>query len=152
MANVSWRILLIDDDEDDQLLVGKLLQSIERWSVHIVVAVSYLSGIEAIHQGSYDVILVDYDLGPKNGIELIHEATALGCKAPMIMVSGRGRHEMDLKAVQAGASSYLTKSELNAKLLEHTIRFSIERKQADEDLQKANALSSLHTVLGSTGD
>jgi len=133
MANLIWRILLIDDDEDDQLLVRRMLQSIQCWSVQVVVIASYLSGIEAIQQGSYDAILIDYDLGPKNGLQLIGEAIALGCQTPMIMVTGHSRDEMASKALHAGASEYLTKSELNANLLEHTIRLSIAQKQDEEN-------------------
>lgn len=71
--------------------------------------------------------MVDYDLGGKDGIQLIQEAVAKGIKGSFIMVTGRGNREMDVEAMKAGASEYVTKMELSPPLLERVIRYAIER-------------------------
>jgi PAS domain S-box-containing protein len=57
---------------------------------------------------------------------------------PFILLTGRGSSEIDLEAMQAGASLYLTKDEANPLLLERGIRYAIERKQMEIALHKLN--------------
>ncbi|HIK12987.1 MAG TPA: GAF domain-containing protein [Oscillatoriaceae cyanobacterium M33_DOE_052] len=58
---------------------------------------------------------------------------------PMIMLTGVGDRDVDTKAIQAGASDYLVKSQLTPQLLERSIRHSIERKQVEEALKNSEA-------------
>jgi len=54
----------------------------------------------------------------------------------MILLTGQGDHELDIKAIKTGASDYLIKSEINADLLERSIRYSIERKRTEDDIYR----------------
>lgn len=137
MVRDSWCVLLVDDDDDDLFLIAELLKAIQRRTITVATAATYALGIQAVQSRSYNAILVDYDLGEKNGIEWIREAIGRGCTAPIIMVTGRGRYEIDLEAMQAGAIDYLTKSDLSPSLLERAIRHAIERKQIEADLRQA---------------
>jgi DNA-binding response OmpR family regulator len=96
----------------------------------------------------HDVYLVDYVLGKKNGLDVLHEAREKGCKAPIILLTGRGDREVDLAAMKAGAVDYLDKENLRAPSLERSIRYAIERKRTEEQrLQK----EKLQVVLEMAG-
>jgi PAS domain S-box-containing protein len=95
--------------------------------------------MECLKTNSYDAILVDYDLGDRNGIEFIRDAICAGCLAPMILYTGRGSYEIDVEAMNAGAALYLTKAEVNSLLLERGIRYAIERKQSEQALRASEA-------------
>jgi two-component system cell cycle sensor histidine kinase/response regulator CckA len=81
-------------------------------------------------QNRHEVCLVDYRLGAQNGIELLRAAIERGCAAPIILLTGQGEHEIDLEAMKAGAADYLVKSRLDARLLERSIRYALERQRA----------------------
>src|SRR6266496_3472350 len=91
---------------------------------------SFATGLEAITRNQHDVCLGDYRLGADNGIELLRAALERGCKAPIILLTGQGEHEIDLEAMKAGAADYLVKGRLDSGLLERSIRYAIERKRA----------------------
>ena len=94
---------------------------------------SYYAGLEAAAQNRHDVYLVDYNLGARSGLDLLREALRLGCRGPIILLTGIGDHEVDVEAMQAGASDYLVKGQIDAFLLERSIRYSLERRRTDED-------------------
>jgi signal transduction histidine kinase len=133
------RVLLIEDDEDDFVLTRGLLAEAgaERYELDWVS--SYELGLEQLARREHDVCLLDYRLGAHSGLELLTEACAQDC-IPIILLTGLGDRELDLQAMAAGAADYLTKSELNAALLERAIRYAIaQRRSEQERLQLALA-------------
>jgi diguanylate cyclase (GGDEF)-like protein len=52
------------------------------------------------------------------------------------MLTGQGSYAVDLSAMQLGVADYLEKSQLTLPLLERSIRYAIERKQAEQHLEK----------------
>jgi len=133
----TWRVLLVDDDDEDYLLTKMLLNQAKGRKVILEWSPSYTAGLGKIQSNHFDAVLVDYDLGEKTGIEYIREAVALGYPAPMILYTGRGSYEVDLEAMQAGASLYLTKGEAGPLMLERAIRYAIERKQVETALNES---------------
>jgi signal transduction histidine kinase len=85
----------------------------------------------------YDVCLVDYRLGADSGLSLIEKAVAKGFTGPIILLTGRGDHDVDVKAMRAGAADYLVKDQITPQLLERVIRHSIERKAAEVALRQS---------------
>ena len=53
------------------------------------------------------------------------------------MLTGSGNYDLDLSAMKVGAADYLSKQEINAPLLERSIRYAIERKCSEQDMRKA---------------
>jgi FixJ family two-component response regulator len=88
-----------------------------------------------LQSNEYQAVLIDYDLGDGTGIQLIHEFVSQGYSTPMILLTGRGSYEVDVEAMHAGATLYLTKNEINSLLLERSIRYAIERKRTEEKLR-----------------
>ncbi|RPI31361.1 MAG: PAS domain S-box protein, partial [Chloroflexota bacterium] len=138
MDLVLWKILLVDDDEDDYVYVRQLLLEASHRQFELEWAQTYEAGLRALQSNCYDAILMDYDLGLHSGLELIHAAVACKIQAPIILYTGRGSYEVDEEAMQAGATMYLTKKEANPLLLERAIRYAIEHKQTQAALSKAN--------------
>jgi two-component system, cell cycle sensor histidine kinase and response regulator CckA len=124
-----WKILMVDDDEDDYLLVREMLADTRKGKSILEWACTFEAGRQALHNSQFDAVLIDYDLGGHNGLDLIREANSNGYPGAFILFTGRGSHEVDIEAMQVGASMYLTKSETSALMLERGIRYAIERKQ-----------------------
>jgi two-component system, sensor histidine kinase len=128
------RVLIADDDEDDYILTRDLLQRIGRQRFRVDWTASYFAALEAIELNQHDVYLFDYHLGHSDGLMLMREALARGCKAPIILLTGNDDWETDVEAMKAGAADYLVKGHLDARLLERSIRYALERKRAQEEL------------------
>jgi diguanylate cyclase (GGDEF)-like protein len=124
------KVLLIDDDEDDYLILREcLLETASRSKFTMDWAQTYQSGLTHMLQSKHDVYLIDHYLGEKSGLELLKEAVESGCQAPMIIITGQSSPEIDQAAMYAGATDYLVKENLDGQLLERAIRYSLERQR-----------------------
>lgn len=139
---VSWpteiTILLIDDDEEDYLITNDIIEKISHLNLNLEWIDSYEEAINVIKEDKYDVYLVDYRLGAENGLSLIEEAITKGCTAPMILLTGQDDIEVDAKAMSLGAADYLVKSQLNAELLDRSIRYSIQQSRSMKQIRQMN--------------
>jgi PAS domain S-box-containing protein len=133
----TWKILLVEDDEDDYILTQDMLLEAKGSQFELSWESTYNGALETLQGNHPDVILVDYYLDSRNGLDFVREALEMGCKAPLIVLTGHGSYEVDIQAMQVGAVDYLVKGQINASLLERTIRYAIERKQAEDALQRA---------------
>ena len=132
------RVLLIEDDPDDYLLTRDLLAEIPVRPFELEWKKSYEEGLEALCSGEHEVCLLDYRLGKRNGLELLHQAAAKSCAAPIIMLTGQGEQTIDEAAMEAGAADYILKEEMSSGLLERALRHALERERDRTALQQAN--------------
>ena len=145
MTGVS-SILLVEDDEDDYVLARDLLFEIYGESLQLDWTQTWNEGLEEIVQGTHDLYLIDYDLGARNGIELLREIIARGCTVPVILLTGQDDRHIDLQAMKAGATDYLIKGEITAALLERAIRYAIKHHQSEEALRESEKRLRQHVV------
>jgi two-component system NtrC family sensor kinase len=137
MAVDKIRVLLVDDDEDDYVITRDLLAEIAEMDFHLDWVGTYGTALEVISRAEHDVYLVDFGLGERNGLELLRDALGRGCRAPIILLTGQGDHEVDIEAMKAGAADYLVKGQIAAQLLERSIRYAIERGQTLQALRNS---------------
>lgn len=138
-ADIPWQILMVDDDEDDYLLVREMLSGAKRQKFNLRWVNTYAAARAALRSEVFHAVLMDYDLGAYNGMDLIREMVQEHCPGAFILFTGRGSEEIDLEAMQAGASMYLIKGETSALMLERGIRYAIERKQSELTLAAQQA-------------
>jgi PAS domain S-box-containing protein len=138
MKSEAIKVLLIDDDEDDYILTRELFSEVKGGKYALDWASSYEEGLEVIKRREHHVCLVDYRLGGRSGVQLIREVWKSRLTTPMILLTGQGNHDVDMEAMEAGATDYLVKDETPTALLERTIRYAVElnseRCRAEEAL------------------
>ena len=133
----SIRILIVDDDEDDFLIISDYIRNINPTRFVLHWCYNYLEALTHMKNHNYDLYFVDYRLGAKTGLELLKEAISAHCEEPIVLLTGKGNFKVDMEAMQAGAVDYLIKTELTSEKLERCIRYSLERAATMKAL-KAN--------------
>jgi PAS domain S-box-containing protein len=128
------RVLLVEDDEDDYVLTKEMLAESTDPHFELDWVDSFDKAVRVLGDDSFDVCLIDYRLGEHTGIELLTEAIDIGCKAPIIMLTGQGDHEIDTTAMMLGAADYLLKGQIVAPLLKRTIRYAVQHKLIENAL------------------
>ena len=149
----TLRILVVEDDENDYFLARDLLSDIGRCSITLDWVSTYETALDTIRLAEHDVYLVDYRLGERDGLQLLREALADGCKAPLILITGQEDHGVDVEAMTAGAMDYLVKGKIDASLLERSIRYGLERRRVERRLEELiveleRALAEIKTLSG----
>src|ERR1051326_2264835 len=136
MQKPITRILLIEDDEEDFILLKKHLSRISGVYYEVLWETSYTKGLARMLAGQHDLCLLDYRLGAHNGIELIMKARHRGYTLPIVLLTGATESEIDIQALQAGADDYIDKGQLHGELLHRIIRHAIERKKAAHERER----------------
>jgi PAS domain S-box-containing protein len=121
------RILIIDDDEDDYLITSNYIRYLPGADFVIDWCQHFDQALELICRREYDLYFTDYRLGARSGVDLLTEVTQRGCDAPIILLTGKGNREIDMKAMQLGAVDYLVKADLTMEKMERCIRYTLER-------------------------
>jgi diguanylate cyclase (GGDEF)-like protein len=134
------RILLIDDDEAEYILLGEMVSSTPNGDTLLGFDVDWVSTYEqalaAFADCAYDVYLLDYRLGPRTGLDLMREPVVRDCPRPIIMLTGHDDYAIDMAAMQLGAADYLVKGQLTRPSLERSVRYAVERRNVQRDLQR----------------
>ena len=126
-SNLPTRILIVEDDQDDFLIIDACIKDIPDKKFQIDWCYNYDEAIQRIGKRMYDVYFVDYLLGEKTGLELVREAIAMGTEEPLVLLTGIGNRQVDVQAMTAGAVDFLVKSEITTEKLERSIRYALER-------------------------
>ena len=65
--------------------------------------------LKKFSEGQFDLVLTDWNMPNKTGLDVILGIRAQGSDVPIIMVTTEAEKSQVLKAIQAGVSDYLTK-------------------------------------------
>lgn len=138
--NANIRVLLIDDSENSHILTRSLFKDFKDNRYQLDWENSYEEALKAMQRNDHDLYLVDVCLDTKDGLNLLREATAGGCCAPVIFLTIQDDKKTDLEAMNAGAADFLIKGQISAPLLERSIRYALENYKTLQELQKREKL------------
>jgi two-component system chemotaxis response regulator CheY len=104
---MSKKVLVADDSSTMRKIILRSLQA-----VGVPEAAEAGDGEEAVNMfksGTYDLVLTDWNMPKKNGLDVIKEIRAVNATVPIIMVTTEAEKTRVLEAIQAGVSDYLVK-------------------------------------------
>lgn len=145
------RVLLVEDNADDQELVRIMLRKATD-VVFDVEAVSRLTdAIAHLSARRFDAVLVDLALPDSRNINTVRELREKAPDIPLIALTGRDDMQTELAALAIGAQDYLIKGRDDARILMRAIRHAIERKRLENEQalltnQLKKALAEIHTL------
>jgi FixJ family two-component response regulator len=143
------RVLMIDDDGDQEVITRGLLARVPGTRYVLDWAPTFDEGLSRLETDAYDAALVDYRLGDRSGLEFIREAGLRTIRTPLVLMTGEGDHEVDVRAAAAGATDYLQKGRVDAALLDRSLRYAIANARALEQVRRSRDLIAAVEELGS---
>lgn len=145
------RVLLVDDEPEFLNLAKYLLERSD--SLEIETALSAREGLERLQTSEYDAVVSDYLMPDIDGLDMLKIIRARGNDIPFIILTGRGREDIAIEALNSGADFYVRKG-VDPKTqyvdIMNSIRQSVARKKAVESA--ANSDRFLSNVLTSITD
>jgi two-component system, cell cycle sensor histidine kinase and response regulator CckA len=139
----SYRILLIEDDEEDVLILRDLLSDLTDTQVTLDWVTSLDDAVDPLHRREHDLYMVDYYLGAGTALDFIALCAAEGVKRPVLILTGRDDLEADRSALRSGAADYLPKTGLTAAMLGRSIRHAVERHRLMAQPATASCLTTI---------
>ena len=135
------KILIVDDDANIREGVGDILDAA---GYETAQAASGAEAVARVRRGSFDVILMDYNLTDGTGIDAIQHIRALNADSQILMITGNASLDAAVRAIQESVDDFLQKP-VNPDQLQRAIAKSLEKmrlrrenRRLIADLQKAN--------------
>jgi two-component system, cell cycle response regulator len=141
------RVLLIDDDRAQSRLTAAQLKHFPRDHYELDWAGTYDDGIQKLLTGNYAACLLDYQLGERDGLQLIREAVAQGCRTPIVFLTAETSAKIDFAAMDAGALDYLVKGEITPRILERSLRYAVKLAETFDALRQLATRDELTGLL-----
>ncbi len=141
------RVLLVEDDEGDAVLVQELLAD-AAVAVDLVWARS-LGEAERLWSVGMDCVLLDLQLTDASGLDGLCRLLRRGVFT-VVVLTGLDDQRQGVAAVGAGAQDYLVKGQIDGRSLERVIRYAVQRHRAEvvaRELSEARLLAAENVRL-----
>jgi signal transduction histidine kinase len=129
MAEADMRILLVEDDPDDVLLLREMLSEASSGGFQLQHVGSLGEAIALLPGGGFDVVLLDLSLPDSSGMATFIDLHASAPEVPVVVFTGLDDHTVAVRAVYEGAQDYLIKGQVDGPLLVRSMLYSIERQR-----------------------
>ncbi len=115
-AQQAWRILLVDDEPTQRLIMARLLK---RAGYSVEAAGNGKEALGKIAAGDFQLMITDWEMPEMDGIALCRELRATPGKADIytILLTSRDAIEHIVTGLQSGADDYLTKPVIEPELI-----------------------------------
>jgi diguanylate cyclase (GGDEF)-like protein/PAS domain S-box-containing protein len=133
------KILLIEDNQEDIVLLKQILAKDKRKKYEIEDVKRLADGISHLKRQDYDAVLLSLFLPDSCGLETLQQLSTV-CQSPIIVLTTIDDEQIAKTALREGAQDYLLKDELYPSLLSRSIQYAIERYQIAEKLRYSEAL------------
>ncbi|TND08361.1 MAG: pas/pac sensor signal transduction histidine kinase [Bacteroidetes bacterium] len=144
MLDQKLDILIVEDNPGDYILICSSLEESGLAIGTTTLAKNIEEARQLVSEKKFTVALLDLFLGATNGLETLSQAQVFLSEVPVIVLSGISNTSTAFEALNLGAQDYLVKGEFNERQLAKTIRFSVERKEAQANARfQANILGNI---------
>ncbi|MFF3093101.1 PP2C family protein-serine/threonine phosphatase [Streptomyces cyaneofuscatus] len=133
-----YRILLIEDDLGDALLVEELLHD-TGLRFELTTRTTLAEARTELGDNQADCILLDLHLPDVSGIAALTAVRTLAPHTAVIVLTGLSEAQAGTEAMAAGAQDYLVKGKVEADLLHRTVRYAVYRSQTERANAEAQA-------------
>jgi len=123
------KILIIDDDT---FICKALQKQLQNNGFPAEVAFTGNSGLKKIKQNKYEVILCDFRLPDKDGLEILQQVKKLNINTTFVIITAYADIRMAVKLMKLGATDYLTKPVIPEEII-NLLRKSTSALQAQND-------------------
>lgn len=127
----QMRILVVEDNPDDVELLEFTLQQVKH-DFSLSFANTLQQTFIILGQTPFDLVLLDLSLPDSTGIETYTKVAEKYPLLPVIVLTGSDDEALALQLLRLGALDFLVKDQVTTSFLTRSIKYAIERKQAQE--------------------
>ncbi len=107
------KILIVEDGDADTHLLKSGFSRIQNLTTQVLGAGSITSGWKQCQSNDLDLCVIDYHLPDGKGFGLVERMRQAGMTTPAVIISGSDDPSLPQKALDHGATAFVSKSERN---------------------------------------
>jgi len=135
MSTSKIKLLLVESDPDDASKIQAALVEVAPRQFAITHAENMVEAAELIDKNPFDVVLLDAGMTDTRELDSCCHLSQINPSLPYIVLGDEDNLELALAAVKHGAQDYLNKKKATGRALIRVVRYAIERKRSEENLQ-----------------
>jgi signal transduction histidine kinase len=138
MDDDPTRVLLIEDNPVDVLLLQAALAKVPEMGTAVTHVEELGEALQRLEAESFDVVLLDLGLPGSQGLDAFQEMHARVPTVPIVILTALENDMLAAQAIRQGAQDYLSKGQMEGRMLARVMRYAIERKRAGEHIRRLN--------------
>lgn len=138
MTDATKRVLLVEDNRADAVLLQSMLADAGVVSLEFTWADRLEEALDRIRQENFDVVLLDLKLPDSRGEATLERLQETARQIPIVVLTGLEDEALAIRAIRRGAQDYLVKGTLNGRSIARAIRYAMDRKRAEQQLKRLN--------------
>jgi diguanylate cyclase len=135
--------LLVEDNADDVLMLKASLARNNVKSLDVTRVACLAAAVDTLRERTFDVVLLDLNLPDASGRECVEGIQQADPRVPIVVLSGQSDEDYAVEILNGGVQDYLVKWEGDARIIMRAIRYAIERKRAELELNYLARYDSL---------
>jgi diguanylate cyclase (GGDEF)-like protein/PAS domain S-box-containing protein len=137
MTTSVTRVLLLEDSAPDARRILEALAGSRNPRYQVDHTDRLQVALQRLRQGQHDVALIDLCVLDSEGLGTFEEVRRAAPYLPIVIQSGLDEDATAVEAVRLGAQDYLSKDDLDPRVLLRSLRHAIERKQVERALRES---------------
>ena len=132
------KVLHVDDEKAFLAVAKQCLE--EQNNIQVDTALSAKDALKKLKRSEYDVVVCDYQMPEKNGLEVLRELRSQGNDVPFILFTCKGKEDIAIDALNSGVYRYIGKegnAEVTFEELKHSIRAAVKEQRTEKLFKKA---------------
>ncbi len=137
------RVLIVDDESEFLDLTKFFLE--RDGQIEVATAPSGRDALAKLQEVEYDALVCDYSMPEMDGLELLKIIRAQGMETPFVLLTGKGREDVAIEALNSGADFYVRKGtdpKTQYTEIAHSIKMGVGRRRAMDSASSIDNLLS----------
>ena len=132
MENNKLKIVVIDDNVKDIVLIREMLSNIIEWDLQYHGFTDYNRALQELEAIDPSIILIDYWLNVTDGLVVYKSIKNSGINKPVVMITGQSDDDIASQAILDGVEDYICKNTISPESLKITILNAFEKHKLKE--------------------
>ena len=152
METSKIRILLVEDNKDFAKLVQVYLQRFQKNLFEVIWKENHTDAMKELeNDAEIDIVLMDYFLPGKNGLEITKDIKGKRISVPIVFLTVNKDFDLALDVMKLGVDDYLVKEEISSPILPKTVlniveKYRLQRQKIELEISQQR-LKAIHQTL-----
>ena len=129
-------IIHVEDNLADAYLFKRNLLDCDDTEFNVTTVARLDEADRTLHQQSFDAAVLDLNLSDSQGIQTLKNFKRIAANIPVVVLTGTDDENTISELIRLGAQDYLHKDEVDSRVIPRIIRYAIDRKHAEAQLER----------------